>query len=260
MGERTQLFINVTDENNEKLLGTVIHYQWGIETKMLLDALNIATNLNNDTNLSLSESIYDVMDEEEKEKYHDLDYVLTNCVGLHNPKKARFLRSEISKMINGNHEVMNISETNDTFVDRLNKLLTKYPESQRQKLLLEPRIGNDIEYLEYEILDAYNATYKDFKDQCDNNDGFMIMDVKFTNRSASNIVDLDNQNDLEKIRFGFVLSDDNGNPTKPVTLEEYAKLPINDLSDMFIYCYKGLLQSLNIGFLSIDEMKSKLEL
>ena len=45
MGERTQLFINVTDENNEKLLGTVIHYQWGIKTKMLLDELHIATNL-----------------------------------------------------------------------------------------------------------------------------------------------------------------------------------------------------------------------
>ena len=67
------------------------------------------------------------------------------------------------------------------------------------------------------------------------------------------------QNNLEKIRFGFILSD-YGNPTKPVTLEEYAKLPINNLSDKFINSYKGLLQSLDIGFLSIDEVKSKLEL
>lgn len=252
MGERTQLFINVTDKNNEKLLGTVIHYQWGIETKMLLDALNIATNL--------PTWLYDVTNEQEKEKYRDLDYVLANCVGLHNPKKARLLRSAIFKLVNGNHETMNISETNDTFVDYLNKLLINYPENQRQKLLLEPRIGNDIECLEYEILDAYNATYKDFKDQCDNNDGFMIMDVKYTNRNALSRPYFGSQNNLDKIRFGFVLSDDNGNPTKPVTLEEYAKLPINNLSDKFIYCYKGLLQSLNIGLLSIDEVKSKLEL
>ncbi|KAA8780249.1 hypothetical protein [Lactobacillus crispatus] len=251
MGERTQLFINVTDENNEKLLGTVIHYQWGIETRMLLDALHIATNL--------PMWLYDVTNEQEKEKYRDLDYVLTNCVGLHNPKKARLLRSEIFKLVDGNHEVMNISETNDTFVDYLNKLLINYPENQRQKLLLEPRIGNDIECLEYEILDAYNATYKDFKDQCDNNDGFMIMDVEYNNQSDLDKDSFGSQNNLEKIRFGFILSD-YGNPTKPVTLEEYAKLPINNLSDKFINSYKGLLQSLDIGFLSIDEVKSKLEL
>lgn len=251
MGERTQLFINVTDENNEKLLGTVIHYQWGIKTKMLLDALHIATNL--------PMWLYDVTNEQEKEKYRDLDYVLTNCVGLHNPKKARLLRSEIFKLVDGNHEAMNISETNDTFVDYLNKLLINYLENQRQKLLLEPRIGNDIECLEYEILDAYNATYKDFKDQCDNNDGFMIMDVKYNNQSDLDKDSFGSQNNLEKIRFGFILSDD-GNPTKPVTLEEYAKLPINNLSDKFINSYKGLLQSLDIGFLSIDEVKSKLEL
>ena len=113
--------------------------------------------------------------------------------------------------------------------------------------------------LEYEILDAYNATYKDFKDQCDNNDGFMIMDVEYNNQSDLDKDSFGSQNNLEKIRFGFILSDD-GNPTKPVTLEEYAKLPINNLSDKFINSYKGLLQSLDIGFLSIDEVKSKLEL
>lgn len=165
-------------------------------------------------------------------------------------------------MVNGNHEEMNILETNDTFVDSLNKLLINYPknENQRQKLLLEPRIGNDIEYLEYEILDAYNATYQDFKDQCDNDDGFMIMDVKYTNQDNMDRTNLGSQNNLDKIRFGFVLSDDDGNPTKPVTLEEYAKFSINNLSDMFIHSYKGLLQSLDIGLLSIDEVKSKLEL
>ena len=45
MGERTQLFIRIEDEDHNQIAGLVRHYQWGFGRVMVMDALNIAINL-----------------------------------------------------------------------------------------------------------------------------------------------------------------------------------------------------------------------
>ena len=40
MGERTQLFIRIEDEDHNQIAGLVRHYQWGFGRVMLMDAVN----------------------------------------------------------------------------------------------------------------------------------------------------------------------------------------------------------------------------
>ena len=55
MGERTQLFIRIEDEDHKQIAGLVRYYQWGFGRVMLMDALNIAINLPFRSELALLE-------------------------------------------------------------------------------------------------------------------------------------------------------------------------------------------------------------
>lgn len=41
MGERTQILVNVHLSDEKCPFGTVIHYQWGADITMLLDAISV---------------------------------------------------------------------------------------------------------------------------------------------------------------------------------------------------------------------------
>lgn len=242
MGERTQLFINVEDANGEQILGTIIHYQWGIGRVMLESALHIATNMEVTDICGFGKS------EEQKSHEAKIFEILKNYCGFKKPALTYALRKSIVKNIGtGGKEVVSLN----AFEEALKK-----PVRDIQK---DECFVFGIQDPEEDVKEAYAAKYSDFFYQCDNNDGLMFMDVQLKNsvdKTASYYMG------HGEIKFGFGLTTDiyKRNPDwHPATFEQYARQKVNSdfLSEDFKKGYKLILKGYGIEMMSTDELKSK---
>ncbi|WP_304682241.1 hypothetical protein [Lactobacillus taiwanensis] len=146
MGERTQLLINVKDKEDNLIIGTVLHYQWGYGRVMPMDALTLITNFPQRFILRDNFDNYD-------SDYPAIDSYLKD-LGLESPMVARHLYSWLGKTTNSG--VNNI----DIDFKKIEQNLNNYKNM-------------------YTLSRAFKATPQNFYKQCDNNDGFMIADIIF---------------------------------------------------------------------------------
>ena len=155
MGERTQLLINIVNEKDEQICGTIIHYQWGYGRVMLMDALNIAINL------PWSYKLHDEF--RYTNTFSKLDDTLKKEIKLRDPVFARNFRKYIANITNGS---LYLYEFEDDLT-----LLREYNSIEN---------ANQLEmYLEKLDL-IYNLTIDDFQSlSLDNNCGYMVMKVLY---------------------------------------------------------------------------------
>ena len=154
MGERTQLLINVKDKEDNLIIGTVLHYQWGYGRVMPMDALSLVSQFPPKYKLENEEYNY----------YSAIDNFLKNELGLKDPIYARKLYVWLdSHSDDGSNIILNFDKTEQN---------------------LEKNIYNSYGNNKRDLQLAFCATEDNFYKQCDNNDGFMIANITLSKNSA----------------------------------------------------------------------------
>lgn len=250
MGERTQLFINVENKRGQQILGTVVHYQWGYGRVMLANGLNIAAGVLNQR--YFDDNRYS-MTEAEKLKAKNLDSFLKDKCNLLDPILALELRKSIIKYIDGNGDI--ICDTS-----RIEKAIA---DNERIDLREKRRYIDNFFDPAKMLKKAYAAKYNNFFKGLDNNDGFMIINIK-TNSDKTDILD------IISISFGFgittISSSDNWEHMcmywTPANLDEYAGQSVNQefADENYVAGYKCLLEAYGIKLMSKKELIKRCEL
>jgi hypothetical protein len=228
MGERTQLIVNADFPAEKIKFGTVIHYQWGGGVTMLLDALNIIRELPSYSLLQYDNEADQFKLLDETMKTHDFE--------IKNPSLYRQLYNFIIKST--------LSGVPNQYYNpvQLQDQLKKYKDKPKEK-----------EYVMYNILYTFCSDPDDFYLQCDNNDGYMVINVKYINAEEMDI------------EVGFAIESDpyatisqRVDTFKYLSFENFCRQYIyrEDCNQDFQAGYKLLLHSLGIDFMD-EKLKNK---
>jgi len=225
MGERTQILVNVHLSDERYAFGTVIHYQWGAGITMLLDAIPIIRALPSPYMLKY--------DDADAKKFKYLDSILkSQDFEIKNPKVYRNLYKHI---LSG---VQHGSKNEYYDLEQLQEFLKKYREDSAQR----------DEYL-YTLDNSLCARLDDFYLACDNNDGYMIIDVTYLNN-------------LEvEVKLGFGVESDplaenkkRKGTFKFLSFEDFCNQPAyrSSCNEDFQAGYKLLLRSIGCTFMNAN--------
>lgn len=256
MMQKSRLFINIEDKNKQQLLGTLVHYQVGIGSWMLMSALNLILNYTP----TPDQSLYGQPD-------MDIIYqILHDDCGLPNPKQAIAIRQNLIKNI-GNHGVINTDTTEfeddaayfnvlchpDKYKGNIQELkdaarFTKWPElkkpATKEKFAL-----------------AYTANYQNFADRCHNEDhdyesfaGYMVINFQYDRAVTNN--DPVSLADKLTTQVGFGINGPNDNECVPVDYQRFCKEL--DLQPDFTLAYLNMLHAFNISSYTPAEFKQRM--
>lgn len=170
MGERTQLFIRIEDEDHKQIAGLVRYYQWGFGRVMLIDALNVAINLPFRSELALLEenTPYDTKNGQK---------VLTALQKEKHMSKP-VLAYAFSKYINV------LSRSIDDDMSPIGRNLDKYNSKTDAFRDWNHLFSYKKETILSQIKSKYDANIDNWYQYCDNNDGFMILTATYNGKNS----------------------------------------------------------------------------
>lgn len=265
MEEKTNLFINIEDINGKQILGTVVFYGWGYGKVMLESALHIALNIDGHNENFFPEA-------NNRCKHLASLYTILEKTGVLRPKLACGLRYSIYKNVGKYGEFSMFPEEE---IIRDNVL-----EEYKDKSILS-YVEPETEYFKVDM--AYQTSYKNFFEQClDNDFGLMFINIKTENRIESDCMETVNAAEIkfgfgitEKVPsssseekeeevtspFDYALTEDFSEETiwYPSTFEEYVGQfgDKDQINEDFIEDYKLTLEANGIKMMSPEELKMR---
>lgn len=198
MGERTQLFIRIEDEDHNQIAGLVRHYQWGFGRVMVMDALNIAINLPFRSEIAFPEHEIPYYGKNGHQVYHDLveDKHMIDPI----------LAYEFGKYIN------TISKSVDNDMSHIGRTLDSYrPQTETFADYNTISIAKQNDMLT-QIKAKYDESIENWYAYCDNDDGFMVLTATYNGKKKI----LAN---VKNVRFEFF-----NNQYGKITFHDYCQL------------------------------------
>lgn len=253
---KSRLFINIEDKNRQQLLGTLVQYQMGIGSWMMMSALNIILNYTPNP----EQKLYEAADK-------DVVYqILHDDCGLPNPKQAIAIRQNLIKNI-GNHGSIN-TNTAPLEDDAAYFNILCHPKDYKgdiQELKAAANLTNWPKLKEPATKEkfalAYTANYQNFADRCHNEDhdyesftGYMVINMQYDKAVADN--DTVSLADNMVTHVGFGINGQNDNECIPVDYRRFCDEL--DLQSDFADAYLEMLKAYDINKYRPAEFKQRM--
>lgn len=221
MGQRTQLFIKIQDEDQNQIAGLVRHYQRGFGRVMLMDTLNLAINMPFTHSIRLNES--------------KIPY-LNSKTGLYLAKKLKQDDDFIDPVLayEFSHYFENLSNSDSNELSDLSYKLDNYvPDTDIFKDINLETIS-DINKALDKLSRKYNDDINSYYQYTDNNDGYAELTATYDGKNSQ----IASPKSL-KLRLFSVTHE-------PLTLHEYCQLSPEYTTPKFENAFALLADSYNI--------------